>query len=374
MVHGNVASAVAFPGECQATGWAQPENVPGPSRASQGTIEVVDSQEPVEEGGSKKRVMQMENGTQRNLTEQEEQEMLENELMEELAAEEMRLEEQRMWNDFHAADLRTWEAWAAETEGFLQGKRKRARVQVLVQGQGGRIIRRENWLVGLGQGERLSYSVSVITDEELEEDMERDPTATSSASGHQPEEGDEHKAAREEQSEKEAKDTLPVTGEHPDDMWEEEDVSVAKDISVDDFMQTQLAAKFYACWKQGAVTDRLIGQRFGYGVLGRFYSNRLWDDGCFDDVTSEGESGLARGETTRAEDSFPARQVEEEADNLPAAVDGAGAEVEGDPAANSSLTMEGSAAVPTSSTEVGATECTGVLAGSRQTSLAHWLL
>ena len=83
------------------------EDTPGPSCANQSMIEVVDSQDPVEEGGSKKQVVQMDNGTQRDLTEQEKQEILENELMEELAAEDMRNEEKLMWKEFHAAELRT---------------------------------------------------------------------------------------------------------------------------------------------------------------------------------------------------------------------------------------------------------------------------
>ena len=132
----------------------RPEDVPGPSCASRGIIEVVDSQEQIEEGGSRKQVAQMENGTQRDLTEQEEQEMLENELMEEIAAEEMRNEEQRMWSDFHAADLRTWEAWAAGTEDFMQGKRKRARVQVLVQGQGRRAKTNQQQIITVNKHRR----------------------------------------------------------------------------------------------------------------------------------------------------------------------------------------------------------------------------
>ena len=152
-------------------------------------------------------------------------------------------------------------------------------------------------------------------------------------------------------------------------------MSVAKDLNVDDFMQTELATKFYNYWKQGTVTDRLIGQRFGYGVLGRFYSNRLWDQGCFDDVESEVEPGAARnGEEARVEDSFPATQVEEAVDTPQAAAGHAEPEDEDDPAASSSLSMEGSAAVPTSTTDVGASAISGVLSGSRQTSLAHWLL
>ena len=82
--------------------------------------------------------------------------------------------------------------------------------------------------------------------------------------------------------------TLPVTGRSAADMWEAENRSVDKDIVVDDFMATELAKRFYELWKAGRVTDRLVGQRFGYGVLGRYYSQRLWDQGCFDEVEGKG--------------------------------------------------------------------------------------
>ena len=363
------------------------EDVPGPSSSQPECVEIIDSQERTEEEGSKKRVVQLEDGTQRNLTEKEEQEMLENELMEEIAAEELREEERLLWRDFHAAELRAWESWAAASEDFMQGRKKRARVQILVQGQGGRIIKKENWLVGLGSGERLSYSVSVVQDAESEDDLEKDPTATSSERREEVDK-DTTDASRAEAAEAEA--TLPVTGEQPAAMWNEENASVAKDIDVDDFMCTPLAEKFYGFWRQGTVTDRLVGQRFGYGVLGRFYSQRLWDQGCFDGMEEEGEeratgSGLG---TTEVEDNVEAAPIEhaetvEEAnvdsalpEHVAEGVDNGGSpavpEDDSEPAASSASAREGSAAASTRPTEAG--DSTGVLSGSRQTSLAHWLL
>ena len=334
-------------------GGQRPEDVPGPS---QGQPECV----------------QLENGTQRDLTEKEEQELLENELMEEIAAQELREEERLLWRDFHAAELRTWESWAAASNDFLQGRKKRARVQVLLQGQGGRIIKKENWLVGLGHGERLSYSVSVVQDAESEEDTERDPTAASSACDEGREEGtDDAPLAA---ATREAETTLPVTGEKPADMWDAENTSVAKDMDVDDFMQTPLATKFYGYWRQGTVTDRLVGQRFGYGVLGRFYSQRLWDQGCFDGMEGECDqqaagSGLA---VTVEEGDIDATRLEPTAGSLECGESRDAPEDGGEPAASSTSAMEGTAAASTSPTEAG--ESTGVLSGSRQTSLAHWLL
>ena len=120
---------------------------PRPSNSTAGAIVVVDSQEQAVEDGSKKQMVAFENGTQRELTESEKQETLENEIMEEIAAETLRAEEQGMWDDFHAAEWRTWETWASGQGDLLHGRSKRARVQILVQGEGGRIIRRENWLL-----------------------------------------------------------------------------------------------------------------------------------------------------------------------------------------------------------------------------------
>ena len=160
-------------------------------------------------------------------------------------------------------------------------------------------------------------------------------------------------------------------------MWSEVDTSVAKDIVVDDFMATNLAQQFYGHWKDGRVTDRLIGQRFGYGVLGRFYSQRLWDQGCFAGMDEE-EGDCAQGPQGTAvhmpeaphDEPPPEMGQAEESANV------AGAEQEeGDAneAASGTTGTEGSAAVSSRPSEV-AGPSNSILTGSRQTSLAHWLL
>ena len=164
------------------------------------------------------------------------------------------------------------------------------------------------------------------------------------------------------------------------------------------------------------VTDRLIGHRFGYGVLGRYYSKRLWEQGCFDDMEEESghahaplaghpvEDGSLQETQAACEDVSHNVGSEEERERAAAdAVDGeAGparpearclnAEVEhgeggpeeaseaseghreGQPAASTTSATEGSAAARPGSTESAGRVGTGVLTGSRQTSLAHWLL
>ena len=95
------------------------------------------------EDGSKKQVVREPDGAQRNLTEEEETIIAENGLMEEYAADMLREEDEKMLDNFTSTDLREWETWAARAGRSGPGV-KRARVQVLVQGEGGRIIKQEN--------------------------------------------------------------------------------------------------------------------------------------------------------------------------------------------------------------------------------------
>ena len=59
-------------------------------------------------------------------------------------------------------------------------------------------------------------------------------------------------------------------------------LSEGKDFSDDDFVETPLAMHFYRQRIRGQVTDRLIGKKFGHGVLGRFYGQRDWDRKLFE--------------------------------------------------------------------------------------------
>ena len=159
--------------------------------------------------------------------------------------------------------------------------------------------------MGVKEGEYLAYSVSVNQYADDEEDVP-DPQAASSegpaAAEHGQEEGcgGTSGARAMEHVEPGGGDDamLPITGEKAPSMWAEEDYSNIRDFSVDDFMETPLAAKFFLAWTQGQVTDNLIGRRFGYGVLGRFYGKRDWQNGIFDTaeqdaaVEIEGESGV----------------------------------------------------------------------------------
>ena len=118
--------------------------------------------------------------------------------------------------------------------------------------------------------------------------------------------------------------TLPVTG------WEgspvlEDDGAESKDIDVETFVLCPVGIKFYKGWLQGKISCRLIGQRFGYGVLGKFYaikdeSERLMET---EHVLAEEAEELARAtmagataqviETSQAEGHPPARGLPRDA-------------------------------------------------------------
>ena len=191
--------------------------------------------------------------------------------MEAEAAELEREEEARQWRLFAASEYRSWEEWAISAE-LQGGPVKRARVQILVQGLGGRIVRDVNWLVPLREGEQLSYAVRVRP-ANVQEDAEEEPhPEAASSSLHVP--ALIPSAAVETDQEEEShggRSTLPVTGWESAPVMEEQEL-LAKDLDVATFVQCPIGIRFYKDWLAGRVTCRLIGQRFGYGVLGKFFA------------------------------------------------------------------------------------------------------
>ena len=140
---------------------------------------VVDSQELVAEEGSRVQVVENDTGSQRPLTQAERAQIEHDELVEEEAAEMARQEEERQWSLFAASHYRSWEEWAVSADE-RRGSVKRARVQILVQGLGGRVVKDENWLVPLGDGEQLTYTVKVQPAATEDTEDEGHPEAASS--------------------------------------------------------------------------------------------------------------------------------------------------------------------------------------------------
>ena len=151
-------------------------------------------------------------------------------------------------------------------------------------------------------------------------------------------------------------------------------------------MATEIADRFYKLWVAGQVTDRLIGQRFGYAVLEHYYGKRDWEAGVFESVEEQQEEETASemsGGVEATADGDPvapepvaavmstAAGTAEESEALgeaPAMASDAAAA-----AAAAASGTGGTAGSPSSGTTERRVE-DAVLTGSRQTSLAHWLL
>ena len=238
---------------------------------------VVDSQDFVMEEGSRVQVVVVDDtGSQRLLTQQERDQIELDELVEDEAAEGEREEEQRQWSLFAASNYRSWEEWAVSAD--LGGPHaKRARVQILVQGLGGRIVRDKNWLVPLRDGEQLSYSVRVQPATE-DTDEAPHPDAAPSGLSQQGQAPGNLLEAQDDERDWEGpasmdNSMLPVTGWTSAPVLEDQSTP-SKELDVVEFVLCPLGLRFYREWVKGKVTCRLIGQRFGYGVLGKFFAIR----------------------------------------------------------------------------------------------------
>ena len=338
------------------------EDIPEPPRpSSSNVVEVVDSQDATQQDGSRVSVVVQENGTTRPLNDEEDRQIQENELWEEEAAYQLRKEDEQLWDEFQASELRTWETWMVSSGQVSQGV-KRARVQVLVQGEGGRIIKRENWMFGLREGEFLSYNVNIHAAEGSDAEDAGDPAAASS-------EDRAPQAAQDESEGAACLDTLPVTCLAAPDMRSGPDVSRGRELDVRKFVQSQQGAQVFQEWKKGKLTDRAIGQQYGYGVLGHFYGQRDWELGTFGEdsspLTMVAESGPARGVNPAAGGSCEASEE---------MLGGAAVSSDAAALAGDDYEQEGEAAQAMASAGTEGLPSSSVLTGSRQASLSHWLL
>ena len=162
-------------------------------------------------------------------------------------------------------------------------------------------------------------------------------------------------------------------------MWSEHDDSRPRDFSLDDFMATPIAEKFYRLWVRGEVTDNLIGRRFGYGALGRFYGKRDWESSVFDGMEDEPPDVLATGSLASEGTVAAAERENVENENVGAGTGGR-SEVEGvengsnGEADNGDAPVSSVATPGTGTSERAVSSTEAGFSGSRQTSLSHWLL
>ena len=154
---------------------------------------------------------------------------------------------------------------------------------------------------------------------------------------------------------------LPITGEMPPAMWGDSNTSkppVVTDVKA--FLDTQTGKEAYALWKQGKLTDRHIGAKFGYGVLGGFYGQKDWECGIFDGEPASEADPEREGCELEVVEAGDAEAV------LEGGQDGAAAAL---PRAASLTASSGSlpSTSPPESDASNADRSSGILAGTRQT-------
>ena len=226
------------------------------ARGSAQVVAIEDSQEAVEEEGSQIQVVRLPNGTTRDM-EPSEVEMLQwAEALEAEAAEDERRREQEMWNAAASSSYCTWEQWGIANLDAGPAV-KRARVHVQIQGEEGRVVRNESFMVALRDGEKLAYQVSVLKAQE-DEQLQGAYVAqlhqggeTGTARGSGSTEGP-HEADEEQQQ-----DDVPHSMDH---------------VTGPNFAQTDYGRKCYEDWKAGRASSAQIGRRFGFHILGTFAS------------------------------------------------------------------------------------------------------
>ena len=247
-------------------------------------VAIEDSQEPIEEDGSRVQVARLRNGTVRDLLPEEVRQMQWNEMVEEEAAHEQMQRERDEWASLAASSFMTGEQWT-EADQSAEPSVKRARVQVRIQGEGGRVVRDEQYLVALRDGEQLVYQVSVRTPVVNEE----------AAMGAYAEEAVGNADGRASSSGGRGKPTdIDSAADWPlEDDGRDDDKS---HIDAEEFVASPLGIKFYREWKHGMVSPAVIGQRFGYHVLGK-YASMLEDEKEAEEQRRVGAVEVADGST-----------------------------------------------------------------------------
>ena len=235
---------------------------PGSMTAASSTdiVHVVDSQESQEEGQANMMAV-LQDGSSRPLTEEEAAEFAYHESLEQRAAEnESKLDEQR-WALFRAQCLQDEEddvMREAMTEDGDVPSRKRAKVRVVVEGEGGRIVRSEVFNLVVNEGESLTYKIMVLPKD--------DPEVSALRRQQQQRQQDEEGATSDASA-----DTVPVD-QHGHVLPEPAPVPEPE---LEAFMQTPEGEKYYKKWLKGDISSKMVRIRLGAGLLAKFHGRKV---------------------------------------------------------------------------------------------------
>ena len=145
---------------------------------------------------------------------------------------------------------------------------KRARVHIRIQGEHGRVVREENYLVPVRDGEQLAYEVRV---QPSTPQSEMGAYAEEALRGQAMNEGDAQDQGG--QSAGASSSTSPLMGNANENegmldlqIWSTQQQTGRQDkghIDPEEFAATPIGKKFYQEWKAGRVGPQVIGSRFG---------------------------------------------------------------------------------------------------------------
>ena len=234
------------------------------SASSSDIVQLEDSQERDGEDGQGSQVAILQNGTTRPLTSEEMAEIAYHEELETQAAEcEAKADEYR-WEMFRAQCLQDEEDEAmkeAMEESTGQPPHKKARVKVIVEGTGGRVVRSEVFNMAVQEGEALTYKIMVLPRNDPEVQAMRDL-----------QEGRERRdAAGGDEGSNASADTV-VVGEDGKPLPEP---APRTNEEMHAFLATEQGEKYYQEWNAGRISCKQVCMRSGAGLLAKFFSRRV---------------------------------------------------------------------------------------------------
>ena len=232
--------------------------------SSSDIVQLEDSQEGDGEGGSGSQVAILQDGSTRPLTPEEIAEIAYHEEVETQAAEcEAKADEHR-WELFRAQCLQDEEDAAmqeAMEESMGHPPHKKARVRVIVEGTGGRIVRSEVFNMAVHEGEALTYKIMVLPKNDPEVQAMREL-----------QEGREQRdAAGGDEVSNASADTVLVDEEGKP--LSEPPARTNEELHA--FHTAEQGEQYYQEWNAGRISCKQVCLRSGAGLLAKFYSRRV---------------------------------------------------------------------------------------------------
>ena len=232
------------------------------SASSSDIVQLEDSQEG--EDGQGSQIAILHNGTTRPLNPEDMAEIAYHEELETQAAEcEARADEYR-WEVFRAQCLQDEEDEAmkeAMEESMNQPPHKKARVKVIVEGTGGRVVRSEVFNMAVHEGEASTYKIMVLPKNDPEVQAMRD-LQEGRARKNKDEGDDVSNASADTVLADDSGRPLPEPAQRTNE-------------EMHAFMVTEQGERYYQEWNAGRISCKQVCLRSGAGLLAKFFSRRV---------------------------------------------------------------------------------------------------